>query len=313
MKIGVIMGGISSEREVSLNSGKEIMSCFDKDKYTVVPIVIDNKRDIIDKTGDIDFAFIALHGKFGEDGTVQSVLETLDIPYSGCGPLTSSICMDKDMTKKVLKSAEIKTAKWICVRTAGEIDYEYLDEIGYPLVVKPNSGGSSVATNIVKKKEEIEAAVNLALKYDEEVMIEEYIKGDEITCCILDGKTLPLIAIKPKTEFFDYEAKYTAGASDEVIVQLEEGLQNEIEEISLKCWDVLKCKVYVRVDLIVKDNVPYVLELNTLSGMTKNSLFPKSAKAVNMSYSQLLDRIVEYSMKEGRKLDVEKICEASEY
>ncbi|WP_446897511.1 D-alanine--D-alanine ligase [Clostridium sp. LBM24168] len=307
MKIGVIMGGISSEREVSLDSGKEIMSCFDRNKYTVVPIVIDNKRDIIDKTGSMDFAFIALHGKFGEDGTVQSVLETLDIPYSGCGPLTSSICMDKDMTKKVLKSAGIKTARWICVKSTDEIDYDYLGEMGYPLVVKPNSGGSSVATNIVKRKEDIEYSVNLALKYDEEVMIEEYIKGDEITCCILNGKTLPLIQIKPKTEFFDYEAKYTEGASDEIIVQLEEKLQSKIEEISLRCWDVLKCRVYVRVDFMIKDNIPYVLELNTLSGMTKNSLFPKSAKAVGMSYSQLLDNIVEYSMKENCKVASKKI------
>ncbi|MCH3962910.1 MAG: D-alanine--D-alanine ligase [Clostridium sp.] len=314
MKIGVIMGGISSEREVSLNSGREIMSCFDKTKYEVVPIVIDKERDIIDKTAGIDFAFIALHGKFGEDGTVQSVLETLDIPYSGCGPLTSSICMDKDMTKKVLKSAGIKTARWMCVKSTDEIDYDYLDEIGYPLVVKPNSGGSSVATNIVKNKENMEDAVNLGLEYDEEVMIEEYIKGDEITCCILNGNTLPLIQIKPKTEFFDYEAKYTEGASDEIIVQLEEKLQGEIEEISRKCWDVLKCRVYVRVDLIVKDNIPYVLELNTLSGMTKNSLFPKSAKAVNMSYSQLLDKIVEYSMEENHgKMDNEKICAPAEY
>jgi D-alanine-D-alanine ligase len=222
MKIGVIMGGVSSEREISLASGREIVKFFDKNKYTVVPIIIDKKQDIITKTTDIDFAFIALHGKFGEDGTVQSVLETLNIPYSGCGPLTSAICMDKDMTKKVLKSNNINTAKWICVKDIGEIDYDYLDEMGYPVVVKPNSGGSSVATSIINKREDVEDAVVQALKYDEEVMIEEYIKGDEITCCMLNGKTLPIIAIKPKSGFFDYKAKYTAGASEEIIVELEE-------------------------------------------------------------------------------------------
>lgn len=179
MKIGVIMGGISSEREVSLNSGKEIVNCLDKNKYEVVPIVIDKKRDVLEKVKDIDFAFIALHGKFGEDGTIQSVLETMDIPYSGCGPLTSAICMDKDMSKKVLKSADINTAKWICVKSIEEIDYDKLDEIGYPVVVKPNCGGSSVATNIVKKKEDIENNVKLALDYDTEVVIEKYIQGDE--------------------------------------------------------------------------------------------------------------------------------------
>lgn len=300
MKIGVIMGGISSEREVSLNSGKEIMNYIDKDKYEVVPIVIDKKDDVIVKGKDVDFAFIALHGKFGEDGTIQAALETMDIPYSGCGPLASGVCMDKDITKKILKSAGIKTADWLSVRSLDEIDYNYIEKMGYPVVVKPNCGGSSVATNIIKKKEDIESAVKLAFEYDKEVMIEEYIKGDEITCCILNGKVLPLIAIKPKAEFFDYTAKYADGGSDEVIIEFEDELQKEIEAMALECWKVLKCSVYVRVDMIIKNGVPYVLELNTLPGMTKNSLFPKSANAVNMSFTELLDKIIDYSLKEVR-------------
>ncbi len=300
MKIGVIMGGISSEREVSLNSGREIVNYFDKNKYEVVPIVIDRKDDIIDKAKDIDVAFIALHGKFGEDGIIQAVLETMDVPYTGCGPLTSGVCMNKDITKKVLRSTGINTADWACVRSVEEIDYDYIDKMGYPVFVKPNSGGSSVATNLIKKKEDIESAVRLALDYDTEVMIEKYIKGDEITCCILDGKMMPIIAIKPKAEFFDYTAKYADGGSDEIIVQFEEGLQKKIEEMALDCWKVLKCSVYVRVDMIIKDGVPYILELNTLPGMTKNSLFPKSAKAVNMSFTELLDQITEISLKEVR-------------
>lgn len=300
MKIGVIMGGISSEREVSLNSGREIVNYFDKNKYEVVPIVIDKKDDIIDKAKDIDVAFIALHGKFGEDGIIQAVLETMDVPYTGCGPLTSGVCMNKDITKKVLRSTGINTADWACVRSVEEIDYDYIDKMGYPVFVKPNSGGSSVATNLIKKKEDIESAVRLALDYDTEVMIEKYIKGDEITCCILDGKMMPIIAIKPKAEFFDYTAKYADGGSDEIIVQFEEGLQKKIEEMALDCWKVLKCSVYVRVDMIIKDGVPYILELNTLPGMTKNSLFPKSAKAVNMSFTELLDQITEISLKEVR-------------
>ncbi|AKA72127.1 D-alanine--D-alanine ligase [Clostridium scatologenes] len=300
MKIGVIMGGISSEREVSLNSGKEIVKYFNKEKYDVVPIVIDKKDDIIAKAKDIDFAFIALHGKFGEDGIIQAVLETMDIPYSGCGPLTSGVCMDKDITKKILRSAGINTADWLSVKSVEEIDYDLIEKIGYPVVVKPNCGGSSVATNIIKKKEDIESAVSLALDYDTEVMIEKYVKGDEVTCCMINGEVLPLIAIKPKAEFFDYTAKYADGGSDEIIVKLEEGIQNKIEEMALNCWKVLKCNVYVRVDMIVKEGVPYVLELNTLPGMTKNSLFPKSAKAVNMSYTDLLEKITEYSLAEVR-------------
>lgn len=300
MKIGVIMGGISSEREVSLNSGREIVNYFDKNKYEVVPIVIDRKDDIIDKAKDIDVAFIALHGKFGEDGIIQAVLETMDVPYTGCGPLTSGVCMNKDITKKVLRSTGINTADWACVRSVEEIDYDYIDKMGYPVFIKPNSGGSSVATNLIKKKEDVENAVRLALDYDNEVMIEKYIKGDEITCCILEGKMMPIIAIKPKAEFFDYTAKYADGGSDEIIVEFEQGLQKKIEEMALECWKVLKCSVYVRVDMIIKDGVPYILELNTLPGMTKNSLFPKSAKAVNMSFTELLDQITEISLKEVR-------------
>lgn len=300
MKIGVIMGGVSSEREVSLNSGKEVVQYFNKDKYEVVPIVIDKKDDVIEKAKDIDFAFIALHGKFGEDGIIQAVLETIDVPYSGCGPLTSGICMNKDITKKILRHAGINTADWLSVRSIDEIDYDYIEKMGYPVFIKPNSGGSSVATNLIKKKEDVESAVRLALEYDKEVMIEKYIKGDEITCCILDGKMIATIAIKPKAEFFDYTAKYADGGSDEIVVQFEEGLQKKIEEMALECWKVLKCSVYVRVDMIIKEGVPYLLELNTLPGMTKNSLFPKGAKSVNMSFTELLDKITEVSLRENR-------------
>lgn len=300
MKIGVIMGGVSSEREVSLNSGREIASYFDKNKYEVIPIIIDKKDDVIEKAKGIDFAFIALHGKFGEDGIIQAVFETMNIPYSGCGPLTSAMCMDKDISKKILRLTGVNTADWLSVRSVEEIDYDFIDKMEYPVFVKPNSGGSSVATNLIKKREDIESAVRLALEYDNEVMIEKYIKGDEITCCILEGKMLPIIAIKPKSEFFDYTAKYADGGSDEIIVEFEQGLQKKIEEMALECWKALKCSVYVRVDMIIKDGVPYVLELNTLPGMTKNSLFPKSAKAVDMSFPELLDKITEVSLREQR-------------
>jgi len=297
MKVGIIMGGISSEREVSLNSGKSIINYMDKSKYEIVPIVIDKKNDVFEKVKDIDFAFIALHGKFGEDGIIQSVFETMDIPYSGCSPLTSGICMDKDISKKLLYSANINTAKWICIKSIEDIDYDYLEKMGYPVVVKPNSGGSSVATTIIKKSEDIEEAARLAFNYDEEVMIEKYIEGDEITCCILDGTALPILAIKPnKGSFFDYTSKYADGGSEEIVVEFEKPLQSKIEEISLKCWELFKCKGYVRVDMILKDKVPYVLELNTLPGLTKNSLFPKSANGVNISFTELLDKIIECSM-----------------
>lgn len=298
MKIGVIMGGVSSEREVSLSTGREIVSNLDKSKYEVVPIVLDSKEQLIEKVKGIDAALLALHGHFGEDGVVQGILETLNIPYTGCGVLSSAMCMDKDITKRLLRFGGIKTADWIIVKDADNYDINEVEKLGYPVVVKPNSGGSSVATRIVMKREEVKDAIIEALKYDNEVMVEEFIKGDEITCPILDGKMLPIISIRPKSNsFFDYTSKYADGGADEIIVEFEEQLQKKIEEMAVKCYELLKCSVYSRVDMILKQGVPYLLEINTLPGMTKNSLFPRSAKAVGISFSQLLDLIIEHSLK----------------
>lgn len=303
MKVGVIMGGISSEREISLNSGESILENIDTSKYDVCKIVIDKKEDIINKVRDekIDFALLALHGQFGEDGTVQSVLQCLNIPYSGCGPLSSAACMDKDMTKSLLKAAGVRTAPWINVRSVEEIDYDKIEELGYPVVIKPTHGGSSVATFIIKDKSEVLHAVEEGFKWDTEVMIEKFIKGEEITCPIFNDKMYPVLAIKPKSEFFDFESKYQDGGADEFIINLEKDLHEEVEKMALLTYRALKCSVYARVDMIVtEDKVPYILEVNTLPGMTKNSLFPKSAAGINISYSGLIDDIIETSLKEKR-------------
>ena len=285
MKVGVIMGGISSEREISLKSGKSIIENIDKNKYEVIPVVIDEKVDRINKVKDLDFALLALHGKFGEDGTVQSVLQTLDIPYSGCGPLTSALCMDKDLTKTVLEANGIRTARWLNVKSVEEIDYEAIENIGYPVFVKPTNGGSSVATFKIYDKEKVQEAVEEGLKWDTEVMIEEFIDGNEITCPVFDNKLFPVIAIKPKSDFFDYTQKYSDNGADEVLVELEEDLYKEVKEMALKTYKALKCEVYSRIDMIVnKEGTPYILEVNTLPGMTAASLFPKSAKGEGYSF-----------------------------
>lgn len=301
MKVGVIMGGISSEREISLKSGKSIIENIDKNKYEVIPVVIDEKVDIINKVKDLDFALLALHGKFGEDGTVQSVLQTLDIPYSGCGPLTSALCMDKDLTKTVLESNGIRTARWLNVKSVEEIDYEAIENIGYPVFIKPTNGGSSVATFKIYDKEKVQEAVEEGLKWDTEVMIEEFIDGNEITCPVFDNKLFPVIAIKPKSDFFDYTQKYSENGADEVLVELEEDLYKEVKEMALKTYKALKCEVYSRIDMIVnKEGTPYILEVNTLPGMTAASLFPKSAKGEGYSFSEFLDLIIETSLKVNR-------------
>lgn len=298
-KIAVVMGGISSEREISLKSGAGVFESLDREKYEPIKVIIDEKTDIITKIpDDVDFAFLALHGKFGEDGCVQSVLETRDIPYSGCGPLSSAMCMDKNISKKICKASGIPTADWITVKSIEEIDYDRIEEMGYPVFVKPNSGGSSVATFMIKEKAGIEDAVRQGLEVDTEVMIEQYLPGEECTSFILDGEVFPTVSIKSEQEFFDFEAKYSSdnGAVEEV-VYLEESLQNKLNEYSRMCWDAFNCRAYVRVDFIISNGVPYVLELNTLPGLTATSLIPRSAAAKGISYSQLLDKLISCSLK----------------
>jgi len=297
MKIAVIMGGISSEREVSLNSGREVYNNLNRDKYEVVKIILDAKMDIFTKfTPDIDFAFLALHGKFGEDGCIQSILETMDIPYSGCGPLTSALCMDKNMTKKILRDSNLPTAPWVVVKSIEEINYDKIEKLGYPVFIKPNCGGSSIATFFVHSKDEVVNAVQKGLEVDECVMIEKYIPGGEYTSFVLNGEVFPTISIKSNSDFFDYESKYSTNGAIEEVVFLEDNLQKQINKISKTCWNIFNCKAYVRVDIIISDGVPYVLELNTLPGMTQTSLIPRSAKSRGIEFSELLDKIIEYSL-----------------
>ena len=204
------------------------------------------------------------------------------------------------MTKSLLKAAGVKTAPWINIRKGEEIDYDAIEKMGYPVVVKPTHGGSSVATFIIKDKKDIKHAVEEGYKWDKEVMIEKFIKGDEITCPMLGNEMFPVIAIKPSKEyeFFDYTAKYADGGSEEVVVNLDEKLNKVVKKMAFDTYKVLKCEVYARVDMIVTpEGIPYVLEVNTLPGMTPNSLFPKSAKGKGVTYSELLDLIIEGSLK----------------
>lgn len=296
MLIGVIMGGISSEREISLKTGEEIIKNLDKNKYDIVPLIINTPYDLTNQIKGLDFAFLALHGKFGEDGSVQAMLESNLIPYTGSGVLSSALCMDKNMCKRVFKAENIDTPDWIMINNnLKDNDYDKIYKLGYPVVIKPNNGGSSIGASIVRKKEEVKDAVMDALKYDSEVMVEKYIKGSEITCCILNGVSLPIISIKPKSDFFDYTSKYDSSKSKEIVITFEDSIQKKIQDMALKCYNVCKCKAYGRVDMILQGDKAYVLEMNTLPGLTENSLFPKSAKAVGMDFKTLLDNIIKYS------------------
>ncbi|WP_032122107.1 D-alanine--D-alanine ligase [Clostridium amazonitimonense] len=298
MKIGVIMGGVSSERDISLRSGEEVLKNLNIEKYKeVIPIVINSKSEVVEKVKGIDFAFIALHGKFGEDGTIQGLLEALGIPYSGCGVLASAVCMNKALTKRIIQSVGVNTAPWITVKSVDEINYDKIREFDYPVFIKPNNGGSSVATFFVKNEGDVEPAVREGLKYDNEVIIEKYIKGEEIFSFVLNGEVFPTVAIRLKSsEFFDYSSKYDVDGAEERAVILEEDLQREVNRISKEIWNVLGCRSYCRIDMIVSNGITYVLEVNTLPGMTSSSLIPKSSKARGIEFSELLDKIIEYSL-----------------
>lgn len=298
MKIAVIYGGISSERDISLLSGKAMIKNLDRNKYDVVDFKIDEMTDVFKLDTSIDTAIIGLHGKFGEDGSIQAILEAMGVNYCGCNTLTSGILMDKNFTKTIARQNGILTADWLTVKSVEEIDYDAIEKIGYPVFIKPNSGGSSVATFFVKSKEDVEHAVAEGLKYDEIVIIEEYIKGVEHTSFILDGEVYPTLRITSDNEFFDYEAKYsTTKGAKEVPVELPPELDKNLKDNSKLCWKIFNCNGYVRVDYIItEDNKIFLLELNTLPGMTETSLIPKSAKAKGLSYSDLLDKLIETSL-----------------
>ncbi|MFD3157794.1 D-alanine--D-alanine ligase [Haloimpatiens sp. FM7330] len=297
MQVGVIMGGVSSEKEISLLTGNEIIDNLDKDKYEVVPIPINTQYELIDRVRCLEFAFIALHGKFGEDGRIQAILESMGVPFSGCGVLASALCMNKDISKKIFVSQNIKTPEWVKIKNEDEVNYSKINEIGYPVIVKPNNGGSSIGIIIAHDEKQFKEGIKKALKYDEEIIIEKYIDGDEITCCMLNGEVLPILSIKSKYGWFNYDSKYDEDGAKEEVIELTDEKMKKVEKIAYKCWDSFKLKVYARIDMIVKDNEIYVLEINTLPGMTKNSLLPKSAAAYGLNFSELLDKIIEYSLE----------------
>ncbi|WGV57292.1 D-alanine--D-alanine ligase [Brevibacillus brevis] len=302
MKIGVIMGGISSEREVSLKTGQEMINHLDRSRYEAVPIVITQRADLITQVqqAGIDFAMLALHGQYGEDGTVQGALETLGIPYTGSGVLASSLCMNKQLSKMLLKTAGIQTPAGLYWKDV--YDPQAVEQLGYPVIVKPNLGGSSIGVQLVQNEKELLSAVQEASYLDQGILIEPYLKGTELTCAILDGEILPIIGIRSAhSEWFDYRAKYEDGGAEEKVIELPPVIQQRVQEAALTSYQLLQCKVYARVDMILCQDMPYVLEVNTLPGMTANSLFPKSAAAAGMTFTQLLNRIIASSLHERKR------------
>ena len=281
--IGVLMGGISSEREISLKTGEAIYSALKNRGYNVVKI--DVKEDFLNKlySFKFDIAYIALHGKYGEDGIIQGILEFAKIPYTGTSVMGSAVCMNKIISKRIFNSLGILTPDF----------WKNIDEIKLPVVVKPVSEGSTIGISIVKDKSELDIAVKKAKKISNDIFFEQYIEGIEITVSVLCGKALPVIEIKPKKGFYDFESKYTKGMTEYIIpANISKDLENSVKKQSEIIFRELDCRGAIRVDYIVKDNKAFALEVNTIPGMTPTSLLPKAANYIGMSFEDVVEEIL---------------------
>jgi len=307
--IALIFGGISSEREVSLNSGKQVLDALDKEKYDIV--TYDPKTDIprlVNDAGGIDCALIILHGPYGEDGTVQGLLDLLDIPYQGAGVLGSAVAMNKLLSKHLYEKAGLSVPPYELAQrgVAADVD-RIVEKLGLPVVVKPVETGSSVGMSIVREATVLAGAIDKALEFGATAMIEAFVDGTEITCGVLGNQApeaLPLIEIIPgeQYEFFDYEAKYQPGATEEICpARIDEQLTQKAQACAIAAHKALYCQGYSRTDMILKDGAFHVLETNTIPGMTATSLFPQSARAAGLSFGQLLDRLIELGMAARRR------------
>jgi len=294
-RIGVLYGGLSAEREVSLKSGAAVHRALVAQGYNSV--AIDVGRDLAEvlKREGVEAAFIALHGRYGEDGCVQGLLELLQIPYTGSGVLASALAMHKLYSKQVFAASGILTAPFRCYRRGETV---MLDDLPFslPLVVKPVQEGSSVGVSIVREESRLAPALELAFHHDDEILVEQYIKGQEVQIGILDDRPVGAIEIIPKNEFYDFEAKYTDGMAEHVFpARLEPGLYDKAQQVGLAAHRALGCKGYSRVDLLVTPTGDcYVLEVNTLPGMTALSLLPEiAAKGAGLQFEALVSRIIE--------------------
>lgn len=297
-KIGVLCGGLSSEREVSLRSGKNCLAALKRLGYENSEI-IDVGRNIANvlQEKQIEIAYLALHGKYGEDGCIQGLLEILGIPYTGSGVKASSISMDKEFTKRILKTQGLPVIPSEVVNSFADLTGKDI-KLNYPLMIKPVAEGSSIGMKKVNNSGELEEAVKDAEKYNSGVMLEEYLDGKSITVGVLDkdGKTIatPILEFRTKTEWYDFEAKYTEGMTEFILpAEINAKLTKEIQDLSIKAHIAVEARGMSRVDFVVtKDEKPFILEINTIPGMTDLSDLPAQSKAMGISYDELVNIIL---------------------
>lgn len=310
MKIAVLYGGTSGEREVSLSTGKGIIQALKKHGHEVMGIDFspDRLEEVIQL--NVDLVFIGLHGKFGEDGKIQSLLDMLDIPYVGSGVLASALAMDKTKAKQIFSSNGIQIAKsksYPAGLGVPAIASKVREHFIPPFVVKPNQEGSTLGLTIVKQDQQIEEAIELAIKSDSTILVEEYVKGREMTVPVIgrqgEEQALPIIEIIPKNEYYDFDSKYKPGGSEHIVpAKVELELADRMKKEAVIAHQQLGCEVYSRVDFIVNEqNEPVILEVNTLPGMTPTSLFPDSAMEMGWNYDELIQKFVELSVSQQGK------------
>lgn len=339
LNVIVLMGGKSPEHEISILSGVNVVAGLDQRKYEVLPVVISKtgkiwklttKDSLLSLSSPLKFKgtkqeivlseeklisgveslsvknsniiFIAMHGPYGEDGKIQGMLDLTGIPYTGSGVLASAIGMDKEVFRKLMKEAGLSIPKYIVLTKKDKNNLELVKEIGdFPYFVKPNDQGSSVGASIAKNKTQLLIAVKEAFKFSEKVLVDEYIKGVELTCGVL-GNTkliaLPPTEIVPRGEFFDYESKYNESGSLEITpARISKKNENAVKDLAMKVYNAIGAKGFARIDFILRKDKLYILEINTIPGLTKVSLLPKEAEASGISYSRLLDMIIGYAIK----------------
>ncbi len=299
MRVAVLMGGLSKEREISLRSGKAVAQALRAKGHDVVEI--DSGRDLAARVSaaKVDAAFLVLHGRYGEDGVAQGALELLGIPYTGSGPLASGICMDKDLTKRLLALSRITLAPWKILHR-DEIKTHNESPLPLPVVVKPNQEGSTIGISIVREKTVWHRALEEAARLDETILVEEFIEGTEVTVGVLENwpekgsvRSLPVLEVVPKSGFYDFTSKYTKGLTEYIVpARIPEGVARRLQGQSEDIFQKLKLSGFARMDFIVRDGEGYFLEVNTLPGMTETSLVPKAAAAVGLSFEDLCDHLL---------------------
>lgn len=308
LRVALIAGGTSNEREVSLNGAASVEKALDKNKYNVVRY--DPATDLVKIAADaenIDFALIILHGQFGEDGTIQGFLDMLGIPYQGAGVLGSALAMDKNLSKELYRQKGLPVADCVLLEYEDEVDVDtIMEKLGLPLAVKPSCEGSSVGVSIVKSKDELSKGVELARQYTKNgVMVETFIPGRELACGVLGNDSpvgLPVLEIIPGDDFtfFDYQAKYEPGASEEICpAPIDEEIAETIKEYAVRAHSALHLRGYSRTDFILRDDgALFILETNTIPGFTATSIYPQEAAAAGMDFSTLLDKLIELGLEE---------------